>query len=89
MDGKTAQFGPVVNLVFGCYVFSTEGISCIVTAVDPLVVLNCSVWFSSTPFNSTRGSRKLLSETGLKLAMLLDTEVIPMVLSGTLLCVLC
>lgn len=81
--GKTA-----LNGVFGCYVFSIEGISCMVTAVDPLMVLKCSGRFS-TPFSSTRGSRKLLSKAGwLELAMLPDTEVIPMVLSGMLLCVL-
>lgn len=72
----------------GRYVFSIEGISCMVTAVDPLLVLNCSMRFSSTLFSSTRGSRKLLTKAGLELAMLPDTEVIPMVLSGTVLCVL-
>lgn len=51
-----------------------------VTTVDPLVVLNCSMWFSST-----LGSRKLLSEPGIELAMLPDTELTPMVLSGMLL----
>lgn len=73
---------------FGRYVFSIEGISCMLTAVDPLVVLNSSVRFSSMLFSSTRGSRKMLSKAGLELAMLPDTEVIPMALSGTVLCVL-
>lgn len=71
----------------GCYVFSTEGISWMVTAVDPLVMLNCSVWFP-TLLSSTRGSRKLLPKAGLELATLPDMELIPMVLSGTVLCVL-
>lgn len=88
-EGKTVQSRPAVNRVFGCYVFSMEGMSCMVTAVDPLVVLNCSVRFSSTLFSSTRGRRKLLPKAGLELAMLPDTEVIPMVLSGTVLCVFC
>lgn len=67
-----------------CYVFSNDGTSCMVTAVDPLLVLNCSMWFSSTLLSSTLGSWKLSSEAGFELAMLPDTELIPMVLSGML-----
>ena len=56
-----------------------------VTTVDPLVVLNCSIWFPSMLFNSTPGSWKPFSEAGFELAMLPDTELTPMVLSGMLL----
>lgn len=78
---------PSPGLVFGCYVFSTEGISWMVTPVESLVVLNCSLWFSEL-VSSIRGSWKLFSKAGLEVGMLPDTEVIPMVLSGTVLCVL-
>ena len=56
-----------------------------VTAVDPLLVLNCSMWFSSTLFSSALGSRKPFSEARFELAMLLDTELTPTGLSGMLL----
>lgn len=56
-----------------------------VTAVDPLLVLNCSMRFSSTLFSSTLGSRKPFSEAGFELTMLPDTELTPTVLSGMLL----
>lgn len=91
--GNTGQSSLVWTVVC-CYVFPIEGISCIVTAVEPLLVrkagaAGCSVRFSPTVFNSTRGKRKLFSKAGwLGLGMLPDTEAIPVVLSGMVLCVL-
>lgn len=73
---------PIVSC---CYVFSNEGMSCMVTAVDPLVMLNCSMRFSSTLLSSALGSWKLFSEVGFELAMLPDTEAMPTWLSGMLL----
>lgn len=57
-----------------------------VTTVDPLVVLKCSMWFSSALFTSTLGSWKPFSEAGFELATLPDTELTPKVFSGMLLC---
>lgn len=55
-----------------------------VTTVDPLVVLNCSMWFSPTLLSSVLGTWKPFSEASFELAMLPDTELTPMVLSGML-----
>lgn len=68
-----------------CYVFSIDGFSCMVTTVDPLLVLNCSTWFPSALVSSALGSRKLFSEAGFELVMLPDTELIPTGVSGRLL----
>lgn len=57
-----------------------------VTTVDPLVVLKCSMWFPSALFSSTPVSWKPFSEAWFELVTLPDTELTPMVLSGTLLC---
>lgn len=65
--------------------FSNEGTSWMVTAVDPLLVLNCSMWFPSTLLSSTLGSRKLFSGVGFELWTPPDTEAIPTGLSGQLL----
>lgn len=46
-----------------CYVFSMSGRSWIVTTVEPLVALNCSI-FSSTLLSSTLGSLNPFSEGG-------------------------
>lgn len=56
-----------------------------VTAVDPLVVLDCSMWFPSTLFSSTLGRLKPFSEGGLELLMLPDTVLIARVPIGMLL----
>ena len=68
-----------------CYVFPMEGASCMVTTVDSLVVLNCSMWFPSTLLISTLGSWKPFSEGGFELTMLPDTELTGMVFRGMLL----
>lgn len=68
-----------------CYVYSTAEVSCMATSVDPLVVLNCSMWFPSTLFNSTLGSWKPFSDAGFELVMLPDTELTAIVFSGMLL----
>lgn len=68
-----------------CYVFPIDGESCIVITVDSLMLLDCSMWFPSTLFSSVVGSWKPFSEAGSELVMLPDTELTPMVLSGTLL----
>lgn len=59
--------------------------SWMVTMVESLLVLNCSMRFSSTLGSSTLGSRKLLSEPGFEWVMLPDMELTPKVLRGRLL----
>lgn len=53
-----------------------SGRSWIVTTVDPLVALNCSM-FSSTLLSSALGRMKPFSEGGLEKDMLPDTELMP------------
>lgn len=67
------------------YVFPAGGTSWMVTTVDPLVVLNCSMSFPSTEFSSALGSWKLFSEAGVEVDMLPDTEFTGIAVSGTLL----
>ena len=56
-----------------------------VTTVDSLVVLNCSIWFPSMLFSSILGNWKPFGEPGFELPMMPDTELTPKVLSGMLL----
>lgn len=56
-----------------------------VMAVDSLMVLDSSMWFPSALFSSVLGSWMPLSEAEFDSGMLPDTELTPMVLSGTLL----
>ena len=56
-----------------------------VTTVDPLVVLYCSMLLVSMLFRSTLGRWKPFSEGGLELAKLPDTELMPRLPIGMLL----
>lgn len=56
-----------------------------VTTVDPLVVLNCSMLFPSTELSSALGGCRPFSDAGLELEMLPDTEGSPNVFIGMLL----
>lgn len=71
--------------LFQRYVFSSGGTSCMVTAVDPLFVLNCSKRFSSTLLSSALGSWTVFSKAGLELPMPPDTEGTHRSFIGTLL----
>lgn len=70
---------------FQRYVFSSGGTSCMVTAVDPLFVLNCSKRVSSALLSSALGSWTVFSKAGLELPMPPDTEGIHSSFIGTLL----
>lgn len=70
---------------FQRYVFSSGGTSCMVTAVDPLFVLNCSKRVSSALLSSALGSWTVFSKAGLELPMPPDTEGIHRSFIGTLL----
>lgn len=63
-----------------CYVLSTDGMSCIVTIVEPLLVLKCSPLLRSTFPSSTRGMWNPLSEDALDCAKLPETEFAPTLL---------
>lgn len=63
-----------------CYVLSTDGMSCIVTIVEPLLVLRCSPLLRSMFPSSTRGMRNPLSEDALDCAKLPETEFAPTLL---------
>lgn len=82
---KSSQKLGKTKPTFYCYVFSSGGASCMVTAVDPLLVLNCSKRFSSTLLSSARGRWKVLSKAGLELPIPPDTEGIHKSFLGTLL----
>lgn len=64
------------------YVFAM--VSCMVTTVEPLAVLNCSSWFPSTELSSTLGRWKPFSDGGLDSGAGLDPEVMDMVFRGRL-----
>lgn len=63
-----------------CYVLSTDGISCIVTIVEPLFVLKCSPLLRSMFARSTRGMRYPFSEGVLDCTKLPETELAPTLL---------
>lgn len=58
-----------------CYVLSTDGMSCIVTIVEPLLVLKCSPLLLSKFPTSTRGMRNPFSEDMLDCTKLPETEL--------------
>lgn len=62
------------------YVLSTDGMSCIVTIVEPLLVLKCSPLLRSTFARSTRGMRYPFSEDALVCTKLPETELVPTLL---------
>lgn len=72
-----------------CYVLSTDGTSCIVTTVEPLVVLKCSPLICSMLLRSTRGMRNPFSEGVLELdcMMLPLAELGPRLLMAIFVCV--
>lgn len=74
-----------------CYVLSTDGTSCIVTTVDPLVLLKCSPLICSKLMllRSTRGMRNPFSEGVLELdcMMLSLAEFGPRLLMARFVCV--
>lgn len=62
------------NNLAACYVFPSDGVSCMVTTVESLILLCCSKLFWSRLFSSTRGSRNPFTDILLDSAKLPDTE---------------
>ncbi len=63
-----------------CYVLSTDGMSCIVTIVESLLVLRCSPLLRSTFARSTRGMRYPFPVNAFGCTKLPETEFAPMLL---------
>ncbi len=63
-----------------CYVLSTDGMSCIVTIVESLLVLRCSPLLRSTFARLTRGMRYPFPKNALGCTKLPETEFAPTLL---------
>lgn len=82
VQSKTTKTKPTL---FDHYVFSSGGTSCMVTAVDPLLVLNCSRRVSSALLSSALGGWVVFSKAGLEFPIPPETEGIHKSFIGTLL----